>query len=66
MRGNVNLRFVYAWRNNNIHAHMPATGSVAVMLNAGELIWAKRTGGYLYSDGNLYTHFVGFLIQKVN
>ena len=66
MRGNVKLRFVYANRKSNINAYMPASGSVVVMLNAGELVWARRYGGYLYSDSNLFTHFVGFLIQKVN
>ena len=64
MHGNVNLRWIYAARNTNIHARIPATGSAAVILNAGEQIWAKRHYGYLYSDGNLLTHFVGFLLQK--
>ena len=66
MHGNVNLRFIYAYRNSNIQAHIPASGSAVVMLNAGEQVWARRWGGFLYSDHNLYTHFVGFLIQKVN
>ena len=67
MRGNVNIRFVYAQRNSNFYAYIPASGSVVVILNAGEQIWAKRSSGYLYShSSNLYTHFVGFLIQKVN
>ena len=66
MHGNVRLRFVYARRNNNIYAYIPASESAAVMLNAGELIWAKRHHGYLFSSNWLHTHFVGFLIQKVN
>ena len=66
MRGNVNLRFVYVHRKSNIHAHIPASGSAAVMLNAGEQVWAKYASGWLYSTTSLYTHFVGFLIQKVN
>ena len=66
MRGNVKLRYTFARRHPNIHAYIPASGSAAVMLNAGELIWVERNHGYLYSDSNLFTHFVGFLIQKVN
>ena len=66
MHGNVNLRYVFTERNSNMHAFMPASGSAAVMLNAGEQVWARRQGGYLYSNSDLYTHFVGFLIQKVN
>ena len=66
MRGNVRLRFVYANRYPNIKASIPASGSAVVMLNAGEHVWAKRNSGYLYSDRYLYTHLVGFLIQKLN
>ena len=66
VRGNVNLRFVYVNRQSKFGAYMPASGSTVVMLNAGEQVWAKRNGGWLYSDSGLYTHFVGFLIQKVN
>ena len=66
MRGNVYLRYVYARRNTNIYAYIPATGSAAVMLNAGEQVRARRWTGYLYSNGDVYTHFQGFLIQKVN
>ena len=65
MRGNVHLSFVSAWRSRNTNSHIPASGSVAVMLNAGEHVWARRKGGNLYSNGNLLTNFVGFLIQKV-
>ena len=66
MHGNVNLRYVFAEQNSNMHAFIPASGSAAVMLNAGEQVWARRQGGYLYSNSDLYTHFVEFLIQKVN
>ena len=66
MHGDVHLRFVYASRSSHIQAHITGSGSAVVMLNAGEPVWAKRWGGFLYSDHNLYTHFVGFLIQKVN
>ena len=65
MHANVNLCFVYASRSSNVNSHIPASGSAVVMLNAGELVWARRRRGYLYSNGDLYTHFVGFLIQQV-
>ena len=66
VRGNVSIRFVRAWRHSKIQAHIPASGSAAVMLNVGDQVWAKRHNGYLHSNSALYTHFVGFLIQKVN
>ena len=66
MYGNNKLRFVYARRPDNIQARIPASSSVTLILNAQDVIYAKRHSGTLYSDGtNLYTHFVGFLIQKV-
>ena len=66
MRGNVNIHRVVVNRSSRIHGHIPASASAAVMLNAGEQVWAKRYIGYLFSGSNLNTHFVGFLIQKVN
>ena len=65
MHGNVRLRYVYTNKNSR-DGRQSATGSAAVMLNAGEQVWAKRAGGTLYSDSGLYTQFVGFLIQKIN
>ena len=38
MRGNVHLRHLYALRSNSIQTRQPASGSAAVMLNAGEQI----------------------------
>ena len=67
MRGNLSIRNVYSHHQSNINAMIPASGSVPVMLNAGEHIWAKYGGGRLYSDGGgQRTYFVGFLIQKAN
>ena len=66
MRGNVIQRYVYTDKASSTNGHHSATGSVLIKLNRGQQVHAERTGGTLYSDGGgLYTHFVGFLIQKV-
>ena len=64
MRGNVVLRSVYTNKSGRT-GHQSATGSVLINLNKGQQVHAERHAGTLYSDGSLYTHFVGFLIQKV-
>ena len=61
MLGNVVLRRVLAEK----YGHNTGTGSTVVMLNAGQQVHAQRYSGTLYSDSNLWTHFVGFLITKV-
>ena len=65
MRGNVGLRYLYTQKAPSINGYLSATGSVLIKLNRGQQVHAERTGGTLYSDSGLYTHFVGFLIQKV-
>ena len=64
MRGNAVLRYVHTNKASS-NGYLSATGSVLIKLNRGQQVHAERTGGTLYSDSNLYTHFVGFLIQKV-
>ena len=64
MRGNAVLRYVLTNKASS-NGYYSATGSVLIKLNKGHQIHAERISGTLYSDGGLYTHFVGFLIQKV-
>ena len=66
MRGGGYPRYILAQRSPNIKAYIPATGSTVAMLNAGNQVYAYSNGLLLYSNGNAYTNFVGFLIQKVN
>ena len=64
MRGDVGLRYVYTDKASRT-GRQAATGSVLIKLNRGQQVHAARDGGTLWSSSNLYTHFVGFLIQKV-
>ena len=63
MRGNVQLRYLYIDKASSKGYHS-ATGSVLIKLNRGQQVHAERNGGTLYSDRDLYTHFVGFLIGR--
>ena len=54
---------VYAHRSSS--AYIPDTAPVTVILNAGEQVYAKRIAGTFFSNSNLFTHFVGYLIGKV-
>ena len=66
MRGNVIQRYVLTQKGFSTNGNQAATGSVLIKLNRGQQVHAEHAGGTLYSDGGgLYTHFVGFLIQKV-
>ena len=65
MHGNVMLRYLYTLKAPSTSGNQAATGSVLIKLTRGQQVHAERVGGTLYSDGGLYTHFVGFLIQKV-
>ena len=65
MRGNAVLRYVYTQKASSTNGYLAATGSVLIKLNRGQQVHAERRGGTLFSDSGLFTHFVGFLIQKV-
>ena len=62
MRENSNLQ---STRVDGSHYFNMGTASAVVLLGAGEHVYAEVEHGILYSDSTLYTHFVGFLIQKV-
>ena len=62
MSGSKVIRIAYAQKSS---AYIPDTAPVIVILNAGEQVYAKRIAGSLYSNGHLFTHFVGYLIAKV-
>ena len=65
MRGNVQLRYVLTRKASSTDGHYTATGSVLIKLNRGQQVHAERVTGTLFSNIDLYTHFVGFLILKV-
>ena len=64
MRGNAVLRYVLTQKASSTNGRLSATGSVLIKLNKGHQVHAERGSGTVYSNGNLYTHFVGFLIGK--
>ena len=53
-------------RADGAHRYNMATASAVLLLNAGEHVYAKFHHGVIYSDHTQYTHFVGYLIQKVS
>ena len=64
MRGSEQLRYIYTHKGSRT-GYLSASGSVVIPLNRGQKVHAERYDGTLYSDRGLYTHFVGFLIQKL-
>ena len=64
--GHVSLSTIYLNRSSKLEAHMSASGSAVVMLNAGQQVHAERLSGNLFSNDALLINFLGFLIHKVN
>ena len=65
-QGDVQLRYVYGayQASSTCSARLAATGSTVIKLNEGQEVHAERRDGTLFSNSNLHTHFVGFLIGK--
>ena len=64
MRGYECLCSVFARRSKKIAAAIPASGSVSVVLKAGERVHVEHAGGTLFSNSRLHTQLVGFLVHK--
>ena len=62
-QGDVHLRYVYAHEDPSSGRHA-ATGSTVIKLNEGQQVHAARRDGTLFSNSNLHTQFVGFLIGQ--
>ena len=46
--------------------HDVGTASALTILHKGDHVHVESFGGVLYSSSSLWTHFVGFLIHKIN
>ena len=59
--GGVILQRAHSYGHVNVGA-----ASALTFLEKGGQVYVERLGGVLYGSSGLWTHFVGFLIHKIN